>query len=182
MPRNVEIKARIRSVEELLPKAARLASSGPVEILQDDTFFHCESGRLKLRVLPDAAELIFYRRDDERGPKTSFYVRSRIPEPDTLRDALRRAHGERGRVRKLRVLFMAGRTRIHLDRVEGLGDFLELEVVLDDGEKAETGSLEAEALMAKLGIELSDLVHGAYIDLLENKEAGCSPPSRPLHA
>jgi len=180
MPRNVEIKARISSVEELLPKAARLADTGPVEIPQDDTFFHCESGRLKLRVLPDDAELIFYHRNDERGPKSSFYVRSRAPEPGTLREALRRAYGERGRVRKRRVLFMAGRTRIHLDRVEGLGDFLELEVLLGDGEEPEAGAREAEALMAKLGIGPSDLVRGAYIDLLENKEAGCAPPSKPL--
>ena len=35
--------------------------------------------------------------------------------------------------------YPAGRTRIHLGRVEGLGDFLEPEVVLSYGERAEAG-------------------------------------------
>jgi len=54
--------------------------------------------------------------------------------PDALREALTLAYGVIGRVRKVRTLFMAGRTRIHLDRVEGLGEFLELEVVLAEHE------------------------------------------------
>jgi adenylate cyclase class IV len=69
-------------------------------------------------------------------------------------------------VRKRRTLFLAGRTRIHLDRVEELGDFLELEVVLDESEPAEGGVEEAHRLMDALGIDLSRLVAGAYVDLL----------------
>ena len=49
MPRNIEIKAHIESVQALTPKAAALADKGPIEITQDDTFFQCEAGRLKLR-------------------------------------------------------------------------------------------------------------------------------------
>jgi hypothetical protein len=59
MPRNIEIKAKIARVDTLLPKVAAIASQGPVEIAQDDTFFRCESGRLKLRTLsPSAGQLI----------------------------------------------------------------------------------------------------------------------------
>jgi adenylate cyclase class IV len=76
------------------------------------------------------------------------------------------AYGTAGRVRKRRTLFLAGRTRIHLDRVEELGDFLELEVVLDESEPAEGGVEEAHRLMDALGIDLSRLVAGAYVDLL----------------
>jgi len=76
------------------------------------------------------------------------------------------AYGQAGRVRKHRTLFLAGRTRIHLDKVEGLGDFLELEVVLEEGESAEKGVQEAHGLMAKLGIEPSQLIEDAYVDLL----------------
>ena len=70
MARNVEIKACIASVEALIPTAATLASDGPFEIEQDDTFFRCESGRLKLRdFLNGTGELIFYRRTNQLGPK-----------------------------------------------------------------------------------------------------------------
>jgi predicted adenylyl cyclase CyaB len=69
-------------------------------------------------------------------------------------------------VRKQRRLFIVGRTRVHLDRVEGLGEFLELEVVLEEGEPAEAGMAEAHALMARLGIGTDQLVQGAYVDLL----------------
>ena len=61
---------------------------------------------------------------------------------------------------------MIGRTRVHLDRVDGLGQFLELEVVLENQETAASGTAVARELMADLGIEPSQLVEGAYIDLL----------------
>lgn len=167
MARNIEIKARIDSVDALSPLAAALADEGPIEILQDDTFFTCASGRLKLRAFSaEAGELIFYRRDNQRGPKESFYVRSPTAAPDSLREALNLAYGLAGRVRKQRTLFLVGRTRIHLDIVEDLGHFLELEVVLKEGEGAEAGVQEAHALMARLGVMPEQLVDEAYVDLL----------------
>jgi predicted adenylyl cyclase CyaB len=93
-------------------------------------------------------------------------VRSPVAEPEALRDALTLAYGQAGRVRKHRTLFRVGRIRIHLDRVEGLGHFLELEVVLAGGEPAEAGVREARELMERLGIRPSQLIEGAYVDLL----------------
>jgi len=167
MARNIEIKARVADLEALGARAAAIADSGPTFIAQDDTFFRCDNGRLKLRAFDDGTgELIFYRRADAGGPKESFYVRSPTASPDTLREALELAHGQAGRVRKLRALYLVGRTRVHLDRVAGLGDFMELEVVLADGDAAEGGVLEAHALMERLGIAADSLVEGAYVDLL----------------
>lgn len=175
MPCNVEIKARIESVQALASRAAAMASAGPTEIEQDDTFFRCEAGRLKLRAFPDGSgELIFYRRANERGPKESFYLCSATSTPDALRESLALAYGQAGRVRKHRTLYLAGRTRIHLDRVEGLGDFLELEVVLAEGEAVEGGLKEAHALMQSLGIQQSQLVEAAYVDLLAEQTAADS--------
>ena len=167
MARNIEIKAHVADMTALRARAVAIADEGPVEIRQDDTFFACERGRLKLRAFStDEGELIFYRRMDQQGPKESFYVRTPTPAPDSLREALTLAYGEVGRVRKRRTLFMAGRTRIHLDEVEGLGDFMELEVVLREGERTEDGVREAEALMAKLQVQTSQLIDRAYVDLL----------------
>lgn len=167
MARNVEIKARIDSVEALLARARAIAGGDVELIVQDDSFFPCPRGRLKLRDFGDGrGELIQYERADATGPKTSTYVRSPTASPATLREALTRALGSLGRVRKQRWLLLAGRTRIHLDRVEGLGDFLELEVVLGDDEAEATGIAEAHALMAQLGVQSAQLLQGAYLDLL----------------
>ena len=168
MARNIEIKARITNIEALLPLAQALADHAPELIAQDDTFFACPNGRLKLRAFADGhAELIAYHRADATGPKTSDYLITPTADPAGLRDALTRALGTAGRVVKQRTLLLAGRTRIHLDRVEGLGDFLELEVVLRDGEREAQGTAEAHALLDRLQIDASQLVAGAYVDLLQ---------------
>ncbi len=167
MARNVEIKARIENVGLVVPKVAGLATSGPIEIAQDDTFFNCVTGRLKLRAFSnDAGELIFYRRANQAGPKESFFIRSPTSSPETLRESLSLAYGQIGRIRKYRTLFLVGRTRVHLDRVEDLGHFLELEVMLEDGESSEVGVREASDLMERLGIQPTQLIEGAYLDLM----------------
>jgi adenylate cyclase class IV len=171
MPRNIEIKATVDSIEALLPTAAALAGRGPVEIDQDDTFFDCPNGRLKLREFsPREGELIFYQRPDDAGPKESFYVVVRTSTPSSMRDVLSNAYGIVGRVRKHRTLFLVGRTRIHLDRVESLGDFLELEVVLSDDEPPQAGLDEAHRHLASLGIHPSQLRAGAYVDLMARRQ------------
>jgi len=170
MARNIEIKAHVADLTALTARAAAIADEGPIEIRQDDTFFGCERGRLKLRAFSaEEGELIFYRRTDQDGPKESFYVRSPTRSPDSLREVLTLAYGEVGRVRKRRILFMVGRTRIHLDEVEGLGSFLELEVVLGDDEPTDIGVREAESLMARLQVHPSQLIDRAYVDLLAGK-------------
>lgn len=168
MARNVEIKARVADFGALQAAAAACADQSPTHIDQDDTFFRCASGRLKLRAFsPAQGELIFYRRADQAGPKESHYVIAPTSAPDALREALTLAHGQAGRVRKRRLLYLVGRTRVHLDRVEGLGDFIELEVVLGDGEAAAVGVREAHELMRRLGIDAASLVAAAYVDLLK---------------
>jgi predicted adenylyl cyclase CyaB len=175
MARNVEIKARVESIDSISAKAAALADEGPIEIIQDDTFFPCNDGRLKLRLFsPDEGQLIFYRRADQRGPKECFYLISYTNSPNTLCEVLSLAYGQAGRVRKNRTLYLVGRTRIHIDRVQDLGDFLELEVVLEKEEDIKTGETIAQDLMRKLGVLPEQLVEGAYIDLLM---AGQSPSS-----
>lgn len=171
MARNVEIKARIDSIESVLPLALELASGPPERIAQDDTFFACAIGRLKLRVFADGrGELIAYERPDASGPKTSDYAITPVDDPDSLRATLARALGISGRVIKQRTLVPVGRTRVHLDRVDGLGDFMELEVVLGDGESADAGIAVAHELLRALRVDAGQLVSGAYVDLLREAE------------
>ncbi len=167
MARNVEIKARIDSIDSILPNVAALANQGPIEIIQDDTFFACEKGRLKLRALSsNEGQLIFYQRANQGVPKESFYMIYPTIYPGALRECLSEAYGQVGRVHKKRTLFLIDRTRVHLDRVDGLGEFLELEVVLEEGEDVETGETIAWDLMRILNILPDQLIREAYIDLL----------------
>jgi predicted adenylyl cyclase CyaB len=176
MARNVEIKARVSNLAALEAKVAAIADDRPTLIQQEDTFFRCTHGRLKLRVLsPTEAELIHYDRADGPGPKQSHYVRMPCADPEGLKDLLGRALGTRGVIRKRRRLYHAGETRIHLDEVEDLGGFLELEVVLRDDQDVADGTDTAQRIMSDLGVVETDLVPQAYIDLLvpEATTRGC---------
>lgn len=96
----------------------------------------------------------------------SHYEIHRTEDPVGLAGVLATAYPVVGRVVKRRVLYVLGRTRLHIDRVDGLGDFLELEVVLRDGEEEAAGAQEARDLLERLGLEEGDLVDSAYVDLL----------------
>lgn len=173
MPANIEIKARARDFEDIQSRADEL-SDAPVQIIpQEDIFFNVEKGRLKLRILaPDRAQLIFYTRPDQEGPKRSDYHLTYSSDPVNLRRVLELAYGIRGIVRKTRYLYLVGQTRVHLDDVEGLGRFMELEVVLEEGQSDAEGQKIAEELMSALGVERGDLIDGAYMDLLEKPSGG----------
>jgi len=169
MPSNIEIKARARYFDDIRHRAESL-SDRPVEIIsQEDLFFNTSKGRLKLRILaPDRAQLIYYERANQEGPKRSDYHVFETSDPGNLKQVLTLAYGIRGVVKKTRYLYLAGQTRIHLDDVEGLGQFMELEVVMKEGQTDAEGQAIAEGLMASLGVERGDLLEGAYMDLIES--------------
>lgn len=148
MPRNVEVKARVHDVEKLLKRSSEICNSNGTVIQQVDTFFNVNQGRLKLRVFKvslslftyaklcvqlclkeGTGELIYYDRPDESGPKLSDYCKTTIPSPEELKLVLSSSLGVKGTVEKVRTLFLYGQTRIHVDQVANLGDFMELEVV-----------------------------------------------------
>ncbi|XP_033991667.1 uncharacterized protein LOC117487123 isoform X3 [Trematomus bernacchii] len=169
MPSNVEIKAKVSDPTRFAARAAELSQSEGTIIKQHDTFFNCTQGRLKLRdFMDESGQLIFYERPDTDGPKLSRYSISPTSDPPSLRTVLSDALGVKGEVRKERRLFLVGQTRVHLDAVEGLGNYMELEVVMRPEQTVEDGQKVAEDLMEKLGVSKQSLVTGAYMDLLLN--------------
>jgi adenylate cyclase class IV len=167
MPRNVEIKVRVADLAPIEARARTLATEGPIDLVQDDTFFGCIQGRLKLREFAGGqGELIHYVRADDSAPKPSDYLIVPVAATAALREALSRALGSTGRVRKARRVYILDRTRVHLDAVENLGSFVELEVVLREGESAESGTTTALRVMADLGISEFRPLPGSYLDLL----------------
>lgn len=171
MAANIEIKAKIEDFAGVKAIAQKLSDQPGRLIQQEDIFFRTGTGRLKLRILaPDWGELIYYEREDAAGPRQSTYYISTTTDPAALKMVLSIPLGVRGIVRKERWLYLVENTRIHLDQVEGLGSFLELEVVLGPDQTTKQGEAIALNLMAKFGIKETDLIEVAYIDLLEGHD------------
>lgn len=167
MSRNIEIKASLKDIKIRRKIAASLSESDPLIIYQEDIFFNVNNGYLKLRLFKNATgELISYNRAVKKGPKTSEYFILKTNTPEDLKKALEHNLGILQKVKKKRELYMFGRTRIHLDEVEQLGEFLELEVVLNEYENPENGEREAKELMKKLHISKDQLIDKAYVELL----------------
>ncbi len=170
MPTNVEIKARVPDAEAIHARVRAIADGPGETLVQRDVFFACTTGRLKLRqIATGRCELIWYRRSDTAGSKRSDYTVMPVEDAASLLGLLDQALGQTRVVDKTRHLFVVGQTRVHLDAVVGLGDFVELEVVLREGQSEAEGHAIAADLMSRLGIEETSLLHGAYADMLSDE-------------
>jgi homotetrameric cytidine deaminase len=165
--RNVELKARDPDPGRTLELALALGAEDRGEIAQRDTYFAGVRGRLKLREQdPGESELIQYSRADEASPRPSEYRVVPVSDADALRAGLHAALGTLVVVEKRRRLLLWEGVRIHLDEVEGLGSFLELEAVAAPGSDLGGESTKVERLRGELRVEQAALVPGSYSDLL----------------
>jgi adenylate cyclase class 2 len=165
--RNLELKARDRDPSRSLRACGELGAEDKGTLIQRDTYFEAARGRLKLREEPDAtAHLIAYERPDSLGHKESRYRLIEVGEPAELREALAAVLGIAVVVTKARRLFIFEGVRIHLDSVDGLGDFIEFEGVAADGEDPGSFANLLADLRRSFGIRDDDLLRESYSDLL----------------
>jgi len=172
MAQNIEVKCR---VSRLAPVRSLLEQMGleRIELLiQHDTFFKSPKGRIKLRQIRDSQDqLIIYLRPDEQGFRLSDYIVIPVSEPDKLEEFLSEALGRRGVIRKTRELYQFENVRIHLDKVEILGEFVEFEAVQSDPEQSGLNREKVKKLMELLEIRKDQICSEAYIDMLNNRFA-----------
>jgi len=165
--RNVELKARLDSLDRARAIAARIATQRLEDQQQVDTYFVCPHGRLKLREInSQRAELIWYDRPDQTDAKPCHYRRVPVTDPAGLKKTLAAALGIRVVVEKHREIYLFHNVRIHLDRVTGLGTFLEFEAVLGPQTAEEEGRRQVAQLRERFGIPAGDLLTGSYADLV----------------
>lgn len=164
---NVEIKARcadhrpIRAV--LQARGARFVGDDH----QVDTYFRVAHGRLKLREGDIENALIFYHRPDQAGPKRSDVMLYHPAPGNPLRAMLSQANGVLAVVDKRREIYFIDNVKFHLDRVEGLGSFVEIEAIDEDGTLGEVHlRRQCAAFMELFGLSEGDLVEASYSDLL----------------
>lgn len=165
---NVEIKARAtdhRFIRRILEerKARRVG-----EDRQTDTYFNVPEGRLKLREGNIENTLIFYRRADMAGPKKSEVLLYRVDPDPNLKEVLAASLGVKVVVAKRREIWFDGNVKIHLDDVDGLGLFLEIEAIDSDGSRDEAElTMQCRQFMDLFGISQQDLIEISYSDLLD---------------
>ena len=165
--KNIEIKSPLADRPGTEERLRSLGAKLEWTRRQVDTFFNSPSGWLKLREVEACqSELISYKRSvEDSGPRESNYDILRIDEASELSSVLENALGILGRVQKQRSLWIYRNTRIHLDRVEGLGDFLELETVLADIDSAE-GTAESDEVINLLELDRESFIAVPYLELL----------------
>jgi len=164
---NIEIKARTQSAatirEVLLGKGAELKGLDQ----QTDTYFNVAQGRLKLREGKIENNLIYYQRHNQAGPKQSDFSLSPVKDPSSLKEILSLSLGIKVIVRKQREIFYIGNVKFHLDKVDQLGEFVEIEAgnILADLSVDELKD-QCNYYVQLFGITYADLIQNSYSDLL----------------
>lgn len=169
MPRNIELKARLASLDPARKVAQRLATSSGGTLHQIDTYFPAPQGRLKLReIVGQRAELLAYHRSNAPLARASDYSVVPVTDPAALKSALAAVLGVCVVVDKTRDLWFYNNVRIHLDQVKDLGTFLEFEAVLSDGIDDVAGHQQLDFLCVQFQIQPADIVAESYCDLLQS--------------
>lgn len=166
--RNLELKARYAALGRAEQIALSIGATFGGELHQLDTYFHAPRGRLKLREINQAqAELIYYERLEDSAARWSDYFTAQVSDVERLRDALTRALSIRLRVEKFRRLYLYKGARIHLDRVQALGTFIEFEVPTDGDEAAARATMSE--LMQAFDVRDEDAIRASYSELMEER-------------
>lgn len=166
--RNLEAKFRLSDHAEVRARALAMGFEPRGILIQRDTFYVAANGKLKLREQSDGSWLIHYRRNDQRELQLSDYTIVRIHDAGATRTILADALGIIAEVRKHRALLMRRNIRLHLDRVEDLGDFGEIEAVLAEGDSALTFHQEVGTILTGLGVAESALINLSYFELVQS--------------
>jgi predicted adenylyl cyclase CyaB len=164
---NIEIKAHCKHPERieqlLLDKNAKFIGLDH----QIDTYFNTESGRLKLREGKIENNLIHYHRSNQEGPKKSEVTLHKVMPNSSLKIILEKTVGVKVIVDKQRKIFFIENVKFHIDQVKGLGSFVEIEAIDNDGSIGEEElQHQCDFYMNYLGILDTDLIAVSYSDLL----------------
>jgi adenylate cyclase class IV len=170
--RNLEAKFPLGDLDAARTVALALGYTAVASFIQRDTFFVVAHGKLKLREQPPGAWLIHYARERESGLMLSRYEIATVADVTRTREMLVGALGVLAEVRKHRTLLTRRNVRFHLDRVETLGGFGEIEAVLGEGDEDWTGDDSGSAraavdeLLSALGVGAQELVEVSYFELM----------------
>lgn len=163
---NLEAKFKLSDLARTRSLAEAAGYQFKADFEQRDTFFKVNRGKLKLREQHDGAWLIYYSRDGREGLEVSNYEIVPVADPARMREVLSDAMGVLARVNKRRTLLMRGNVRLHLDQVEGLGSFGEIEAVVGEDEDPEDYLRVVDQTLRAIDVGRSNLISASYFEML----------------
>jgi adenylate cyclase, class 2 len=171
MHNNIEIKARCADASFIRNYLQQHNADFKGTDFQTDTYFQVNNGRLKLRQGNIENSLIYYNRESKAGPKLSevtLYPASHNSE--LLKKVLTQSNGIKAEVKKKREIYFIENVKFHIDEVEGLGSFVEIEAIDEDGSKGiDFIKQQCDFYMRELQIKENDLLTVSYSDMLMGK-------------
>ena len=167
MIRNIEIKAKCEDPRHIRDYLLSRHAIFKGTDTQRDTYFNVPYGRMKLRQGKIENALIHYHRDDQKGPKSSQVTLYPVHESNLLRSLLEKALGIKIVVEKQREIYFIENVKFHIDIVQNLGNFIEIEAISED-ETISLEKLQNQCLhyMQEFGIHQEDLLKDSYSDQL----------------
>jgi adenylate cyclase class 2 len=164
---NVEIKARCNNPDAIRNYLLNNNADFKGADVQTDTYFNVQHGRLKLREGNIENNLIYYERNNQAGPKSSDFILTKVPDAVHLKESLSKAIGIKVVVKKKREIYYINNVKFHIDEVDGLGSFAEIEAgnIGNDLTREELLK-QCEFYMLQFGIEEKNLIEVSYSDMM----------------
>jgi adenylate cyclase, class 2 len=164
---NVEFKAHCSNPDEVREILQREGAEYRGRDHQIDVYFNVPHGRLKLRKGNIENSLIGYERENHAGTKQSK-VHLVHTDPETpLEEILTATLGVKVIVDKQRDIYFIGNVKFHVDEVQDLGSFVEVEAIDLEGDIGKDKlQQQCDRYREILGIKDKDLVAESYSDLL----------------
>ncbi len=167
---NIEIKARTANADKIRQYLLNRGADFKGIDHQTDTYFNVPNGRLKLRQGNIETNLIWYQRNNQPGPKQSDFLLTPVAEANTLKQTLANALGVKVAVVKKREIYFIGNVKFHIDELEGLGTFVEIEAS-NKTEDLPVEKLQEQCEYYRKAFEIrdEDLLQYSYSDMLLSK-------------
>lgn len=170
--KNLELKAKCGGLESVRRQLVNIKAEYRETVEQIDTYFNAPKSRVKLREIDGGkAYLVYYERPNAAESRFSSYQIWDVPTPAAFKEIMSTVLGVKVTVEKRRELWLFGDTRIHLDRVVKLGEFVELETVIRNQTEREAWT-EHHLVKDSIGILEEDLIAGSYSDLFSELDKG----------
>jgi len=168
MPSNLELKIKVKSYENI-KKALKKINAEFVGVLnQKDIYYKCKTGLLKLRIENGNHTLIKYNRAEKsKDDRYSEYYLIKISEGKSEK-IFSELFGIETVVEKKRLLYLYKNTRIHLDVIKKLGNYLELETLVLNGKR--DAKKRFDEMVKILDLDLTKQIRKSNRDLMLEKK------------